>query len=203
VKRFNYFWLKFVKVKVENPVALRFILEDELYLLGTDKALYEKRAIPEPVIEETTPEIRTPAVDSIIEEAKPKVTTQPVSFNYLGQNLKTFLILVHYPELEFIAEAHLTALQNILKRKEFELQDVAILNMARYSASNLDELTSFFKPTKLLILGQQAMPVGISLLVLNGPQAFNNYKALYSFSFDEMMDSTDNKKAFWEQMKAL
>jgi hypothetical protein len=24
---------------------------------------------------------------------------------------------------------------------------------------------------------------------------------LYSFSFDEMMDSPDNKRTFWEQMK--
>jgi hypothetical protein len=31
----------------------------------------------------------------------------------------------------------------------------------------------------------------------------DGYMALYSFSFDEMMSSNDNKKAFWEQMKTL
>ncbi|MDN5285346.1 MAG: hypothetical protein JWR38_1620 [Mucilaginibacter sp.] len=203
MKRFNYFWLKFVKVKVENPVALRFILEDELYLLGTDKALYEKRAISQPIIEETSLEIKTQAAAPIIEEPKPEMETQPVNFNYLGQNLKSFLILVHYPELEFIADAHLTALQNILKRKEFDINDVAILNMATYNAIKLEELTNFFKPTRLLVLGQPALPQEIAPLVLNIPKSLNGYTALYSFGFNEMMDSTDNKKAFWEQMKSL
>ena len=104
MKPFNYFWLKFVKVKVENPVALRFILQDELYLLGADKTLYEKKAIPDHVIEAPIPEVKAQVVDPIIEEPLPEVKTQAINFNYLGQNLKGFLILVHYPDLEFIDE---------------------------------------------------------------------------------------------------
>ncbi|WP_183565870.1 hypothetical protein [Mucilaginibacter sp. SP1R1] len=206
-------------MKVENPVALRFILQDELYLLGTDKKLYEHSTIPEPVMEQPQPEIKaqaaTPTIEQpipefktqvvipVIEQIVPEVKTPVVSFNYLGQNLKRFLILVNYPELEFIAEAHLTALQNILKRKDLEINDVAILNMATYSAVKLDELISFFKPAKLLLLGQTALPQGIAPLVLNNPKILNGYTALYSFGFKEMMDSVENKKAFWEQMKAL
>lgn len=174
-------------MKVENPVALRFLLQDELYLLGTDKSLYEKTNTPEPVIEEIIPEIKT----------------QAVNFNYLGQNLKNFLILVHYPELEFIAETHLTALENILKRKDLAINDVAILNIATYNTVKFDELIAFFKPAKLLLLGKNAQPQGIAPLTLNSPQVLDGRTTLYSFGFDEMMDSTDNKKAFWEQMKSL
>jgi len=193
-------------VKVENPVALQYLLQDELYLLGTDKALYEhlQKSTPQPpTITAQEAEVKTPAPAPVIEQTVPEVKTQPVSFNYLGKNLKNFLILVHYPDLEFIADAHLTALQNILKRKELELHDIAILNMAGYGNSNFTEITGFFKPAKLLLLGKTAMPQGIAPLQLNKPQALDGLTTLYSFAFDEMMDSVDNKKAFWEQMKTL
>ena len=190
-------------MKVENPVALRFILQDELYLLNTDKAFYEKRKIHQPIIEEPEPEIKTPTIDTIPQEAKPEVKTPELTFNYLGKNLKNFLILVHYHDQEFIADAHLAALQNILKRKELELDDVVILNMAQYSEATIGQLADFFKPVKLLLLGQAAIPQGLTSLTLNTPKTSGSRTALYSFSFDEMMASVDNKKIFWELMKAL
>ena len=207
-------------MKVENPVALRFILQDELYLLNADKAFYEKREIlppvveeisePEirtqvdtPVIQESQPEIKTPAINIVPQEVKPEVKTTEPAFNYLGKNLKNFLILVHYTNQDFIADAHLAALQNILKRKEFELDDVVILNMAKHSEVTIAQLAAFFKPIKLLLLGKPAIPQGMTPLALNMPKTAGSRTALYTFSFDEMMASVENKKIFWELMKAL
>ena len=190
-------------MKVENPVALRFLLQDELYLLDTDRPLYENRETAEHIIEKPEPETITQAQVPTIQVTKPEVKTPAVTFNYLGKNLKSFLILVHYPGLDFIADVHLTALQNILKRKDLEIDDVAILNMDKYNTTNHNELISFFKPAKLLLLGQAALPQGMAPLALNTPKQLNNYTALYSFSFNEMMESTENKKTFWEQMKTL
>jgi hypothetical protein len=109
-------------VKVENPVALRFILQDELYLLKSDKPMYENRIVAEPEIEdianavsiakEPIPILKQP--EPVIVAAAPDVKTQPISFNYLGKNLKNFLVLVHYPEQDFIDDAHLTALPILL-----------------------------------------------------------------------------------------
>jgi hypothetical protein len=203
LKPFNYFWLKFVKVKVENPVALRFILQDELYLLSADKTLYEKKAIPDHIIKAPIPEVKAQVVDSIIEEPLPEVKTQAVNFNYLGQNLKSFLILVHYPDLEFIDDSHLAALTNIIKRKDLSVDDIAIVNLARHANAQYDELVKFFKPAKLLVLGKSALPQGIAQLILNAPKPLGGITGLYSFSFGEMMDSVEHKKAFWEQMKTL
>ena len=77
-------------MKVEDPSALRFILQDELYLLEEDKPNYitdsNRIAAPEPQIE-----------------------TPQITFNYLGSNKKNLLVLVHYPAHGFIAEDHLTA----------------------------------------------------------------------------------------------
>jgi hypothetical protein len=167
-------------VNIENPAAFSFIMQDEIYLLNKDKIEYGKPMAPEPVI--TTPEL---------------------SFNYLGGNKKNFVVVVHYPELEFIAESHLTALENVLKRLEFSLDDIAILNKAKYDDVTLAGLTDFFKPAKLLLLGSNALPADIEALTSNQPKQIKNCTVLFSFSFDEMMDNQEYKKAFWEQMKKL
>ncbi|CAN5312918.1 hypothetical protein BH09BAC6_BH09BAC6_28790 [soil metagenome] len=187
-------------MKVENPAALRFIMPDELYLLNADKALYINKAQPMPVAEA----VAAPAAEPVAKPmAEPVVMPGPVSFDYLGQNKKAFLIIVNYPGLEFIHDVHLTALQNILNRLAFEMDDVAILNRAKYEGASFEELINFFNPRKLLLLGIDALPAGIAGLTLNQPKQLQNCNALFSFSFDEMMDSNENKKAFWEQMKQL
>jgi len=186
-------------VNVETPIALQFILQDELYLLNNDKSLYS--SINTPVIDEvieTMVEI-TPAVETV--EAVAVET--PLTFNPLGAGKTNFLILVHYPELEFIAEAHLTALENILKRKGLAMDDVAIVNMAKHSEAGFEHINKHFKPEKILMLGNKALPAGIGAIGLNIPLQIAGSTALYSFSFDEMMDSNELKKAFWEQMKNL
>jgi len=188
-------------VKVENPVALRFILQDELYLLNADKLLYKNIAMDTPAADEAAPIAKQP--EPAVTALQPEIKTQLLSFNYLGKNLKNFLVLVHYPDLEFIDDTHLTALTNIIKRKELSVEDLAIVNLAKHGNTHYDELLKFFKPVKLLILGKNALPQGIPALALNTPKAFEGFTGLYSFSFGEMMDSVDNKKAFWEQMKGL
>jgi len=190
VKLFNYFWLKFVKVKTENPAALHFILQDDIFLLTYDRQAYRSAALP---AEQPVPQ---PEPIVIVE-------TKQVAFNYLGGNKKNFLITVHYPGIDFMADAHLTALQNTLKRLSFELEDVAILNLANYAEANHEMIVSYFSPQKMLLMGKNALPKNISPLVLNQQQTQNNCTILFSFSFDEMMDSNEYKKAFWEQMKLL
>jgi hypothetical protein len=217
-------------VKVENPVALRFILQDELYLLKADKPLYEHLAVadlqPEeaiPVIQVAVPIIAQPATPPIaapapvataletapqpttpsIAAAAPVVKTPVTRFTYTGKNLKRFLVLVHYPELEFIDDAHLSALTNIIKRKELAFEDIVIVNLAKQTSNAYTDLLIFFKPSKLLVLGANAMPSGIPTLSLNKPIQADGISALYSYSFGDMMDNVEYKKAFWEQVKGF
>ena len=170
-------------MRVENPAALRFIIDEDLYLLNKDKSVATIPALPIPIL----PPVETPAVE----------------FKYLGSNKKNFLIIVHYPDNEFINDAHLTALENILKRKELGLDDVAILNLATHADSTNEEIIAQFKPRRLLLMGEKTLHLTTASLALNQPKQIENYIALYSFSFDEMMTSNDNKRVFWEQMKTL
>jgi hypothetical protein len=183
-------------VRADNPAALRFILQDDIYLLQGDKAL-ARQTVTQPVAEiQPEPVIEVASIALVAE-------TPAIAFNYLGKNKKRFLIITYYPQHEFIADEHLTALQNILKRKEYDIDDVAILNLAKTTISALDELATYFNPKKLLILGKDAQPANMEVIALNQTKQLPDFTALYSFSFDEMMSSVDNKKAFWDQMKNL
>jgi len=177
-------------VKTENSAALHFILQDDIFLLNKDRETYSHTALP---------------VEQPVKQAEPLVVveTKQVVFNYLGGNKKNFLITVHYPGIDFMADAHLTALQNTLKRLGFELGDIAILNLANHADTDNETISNFFNPNKMLLMGKSALPKNISPLKLNEQQTQGNCAMLFSFSFDEMMDSNDYKKAFWEQMKLL
>ncbi|MDB5156311.1 MAG: hypothetical protein JWR50_1018 [Mucilaginibacter sp.] len=190
-------------MRAENPAALRFILQDDVYLLPNDKTVIKSAGNP-PVAEAESGPVSTPKIEPVTPpKNEPIVETPAIQFNYLGSNKKRFLITTHYTDQEFIAADHLTALQNILKRKAHDIDDVAILNVSKNNANNFDELLNYFKPTKLLLLGKEAVPAKMEALTLNQPKQLAGCMALYSFSFDEMMDNTEYKKAFWEQMKTL
>jgi hypothetical protein len=211
----SYFWLKFVKVastgrqpaartsyktrkmKIENPAAFSFLMQDDIYLSQHDKAAYSTAAIvynfESPPVAETVP-VAEPPVEAI---------STVTSFKYLGDFKKQLLIIVHYTHLEFIDDNHLTAMENILKRLGHSVNDAAIFNLAKYNDASFEQILTFFSPDKLLILGADALPPGVPKLELNKPQLLDKRNCLYSFSFEEMMANVEYKKVFWEQMKQL
>ena len=190
-------------MEIENPLALHFLMQDDLFFLKKDRAMYaEQAAAVESVVAEAVAVVPT-VEDLPVMAAEPEAQTSVPTFNYLGKGDKNFLILVNYPDLEFIAEAHLTALENILKRKGLAMDDVVILNMARHTEHNFETVTGHFKPEKILLLGKSSWPQGVASLNLNQPKTIGNRTALFSFSFDEMMDNNNHKKAFWDQMKTF
>ena len=166
-------------MKVEDPNALRFILQDDIYLLDEDKR----------------DDDQTPVL-------QPQIETPPANFNYLGANKKNFLVLVNYPGHEFIPDDHLAALESILTRKGYSRDDVAILNTAK-TDTEYKSITAYFKPGKLVILGEGSIPNGMPPSKFNQREGRDELDVLYTFSFDAMMTNTDNKKAFWDQMKTL
>ena len=182
-------------MNIDNPAALHFIMQDDLFFLDEDRKAYADTeiAVTEPV-KEVVP------TEPVLGKVEPVLEAKVVEFTFMGKK-GGMLILVHYPATEFIHDAHLTALENILKRKDVAIGDVAILNMAKRSDTGFESLINYFGSKKILVLGKQALPAGIATLGLNAPKQLADSMALYSFSFDEMMDSPENKKAFWEQMK--
>ena len=179
-------------MKIENPAAFNFIFQDDVYLLSKDKANFV-----------TTEKTVTAAVEETVTEAALVIETPKLSFNYLGQHKKKFLILAHYPGIEFMDAPHLAALESTLTRLGYVREDVAILNLASYPGALFEQLDGYFSPQLLLILGKQAIPPEMEALPFNKPVKIKQTGALFTFSFNELMNSNENKKAFWEQMKQL
>ena len=209
MKLFDYFWLKFVKVNIDNPAALQFIMQDDIFLLKSEKDMFSNRAaIEERVAEAVAAEekIAEPAQTVKAVEVTP-VLQQPVKqapvIKYRGSNKSGYVVLVHYPTHEWMADAHLSALENTLKRKSIEPADIAIINMALHNGLLYEDVSAQLKPQKLLLMGKAALPAGMAAVNYNQLHQLAGITTLYTFSFDEMMDSNENKKIFWEQMKVL
>jgi hypothetical protein len=185
--------LKIVKVKPDTPPhELQHFLTDELYLLNADKAFY------------STPQTFEPVLTDAIAKADANTTQTPVmQFKYMGGNQKRFLVLSYYPDSEYMNEAHLKALTSTLGRLGFATDDIALLNVAAYADTGWQQLQEFFGVQKVLLLGTQALPAGLPVLPLNQVTPIGDAKALFTFSFDEMMGQKENTKAFWTQMQTL
>lgn len=181
---------------VENPMAYSFIMQDDVYLLNADKLQYAQP-------QETVTPTAVAEPEPVYAPAASAVAPEPVSFKYLGGNKKGFLVITHYPEQDFMYDKHLAALESTLTRLGFTRDDIAIVNRVHYANTDFDILAGFFAPKKLLILGKHAVPGKMEALELNKLKQAGTLTALLTFSFDEMMDSVEHKKAFWEQMKQL
>ncbi|RCH55571.1 hypothetical protein DJ568_06675 [Mucilaginibacter hurinus] len=173
-------------MKVENPAAFRFIMQDDLYLLPGDMLTVSGASDTENVPAPISP---------------PVIETQKPAFNYMGNNRQHFLVLVFYPAHEFMHDAHLTALTNTLSRKGLDIADVAILNLSNCAEAAFAEIVEQLSPKKVLILGNDILPADLPALTLNKPELVGAILMLKTFGFGEMMDSNDKKKAFWEQVK--
>ncbi|PLW89465.1 hypothetical protein [Mucilaginibacter sp.] len=203
-------------MKVEHPQAYQFIMQEELYLLPEDQLSAASSpivptddqvsdgidAVSEPIQPATTPNQETEIAASTV-IAQPVQETPKPPFNYWGENKKQFLILVNYSWVEHIPDEHRVALESILSRKGLSKEDVALLNVNATGPVQLSELTTYFNPTRLVIMGNNALPTGIGNLPINKAVQGKKIHVLYSFSFADMMSSNENKKAFWEQMKTL
>lgn len=170
---------------IENPLAYSYFMQDDIFLLESDKQAL-KTAI-------------RPAVTMPV----PVVETSEISFQYRGSNKLNYLIVTHYPNEDFMADAHFAALAATLKRLHVEPDDAALFNLAKHAETQFEHITGFFNPKKMLVLGSKAMPAGMQSVRQNKPQAIGGVYTLFTFSFAEMMDNTENKKAFWEAIKSF
>ncbi|NCD68768.1 hypothetical protein [Mucilaginibacter agri] len=186
----------------DNPALLHHFLQDDLYLLKEDQGAYSDlsaKSASMPTEQPVSPIVEAPKAEPV-----QSVTETPkLNFKYLGSNKKKFLILVNYADAQYMAEAHLKALESTLGRKTLSIDDVAIVNIAAYANYQHQDYLTFFVPEKLLILGASAVPAGLASVKLNAIEQLENRLQLYTHNFDEMLADREKAKAFWEQMKNL
>ncbi|PTQ93251.1 hypothetical protein C8P68_109123 [Mucilaginibacter yixingensis] len=218
---------------VENPLALRYILPDDVYLLRNEKpafAITDSTApLPEPIAEAPI-QVTAPAAEQAVNitETPAPIVAEPVinitppqpivqipvvpqpatqtpasAFKYLGGFGKQFLVLVNYPAHEFMDDAHLNALEATLGRIGFIRADIAIFNLHQHAGKTYAEIREHFKPERTLIMGADALPQGLKQPPTNQVIRAGNRSLLYTFSFTDMLGNKENTRAFWEQVKTI
>ena len=166
----------------KNKIALQYLMTDDLYSID----------LPE----ESNHVAEGPGIEKLVIE-------QPTVFNYLGENNRYMLIVIHNPKNEFLSAIHLEMLSKILAGKKMELRDVAILNLNAYPTANFSQLKAFFAFKNLVLFGINPSQIGLSELGNNETIQIEQSTVLATFSLAEMESDDEKKRKFWNQMKKL
>lgn len=168
----------------EHPLALRILLDEELYQVR------ETAASPSPAA----------PLAAAAAAAEPVAGTD---FEYLGHNRRFILLLVHEPGEPAVSPATLESLNRILGGLNLTLEDVALLNLARYPDATFNTLKGFFACSKAVLFGIDPARLGLPALPSNEISALDRVKLLATFSFQEMNAQKQKKRIFWDEMKKL
>lgn len=134
------------------------------------------------------------------EQASISENTQ-AGFDYLGENNRFFLCLVHEPESRYLDAADQELLQKIMQAKGMELKDVAILNTHAYPDAGFSRFKDFFSCTRICAFGIAPGQLGLPDMASNEAVIYEDVKVLLSFSLRELRQTQHKKVAFWNAMK--
>ncbi|NEU10055.1 hypothetical protein GZH53_17145 [Flavihumibacter sp. R14] len=171
----------------QNPASLKMLFTEDIYLIQNEK---HAPVIPAAVIPVEAP-------------AKPESDLQASSFEYLGDNNKYFLILHDDKIHTRMNPVHQEMLLKVMAAKKLELRDLAIVNISRYPDVKFDSLKNFFSCTRVVLFGVQTSDIGLAALKLNKEQSAGNVRVLATYSLEDMRNSADKKREFWNVMKSF
>ena len=191
-------------IQTQNPIALSLLINEDIY------------RIPEPaenidlaVADETENVfIKSPENKILVTEELPIVVLpEPIivkpAYKYIGDNLKSILILVNELETDILKKEDLLALNKMLAARKLEQKDVAILNIQKNTHLTFQELKDFFGFNKLLLFGINPIDLGISGIVANQICTFQNTQVLGTWHIKQMQLDEKKKLTFWTEMKKL
>lgn len=126
------------------------------------------------------------------------------SWKFLGENRRNILIVVNYPETQYIPDKQLDFLINLLSACKLNLGDVAVLNIHHYPAAEMVNFFSFFKSKIIFLFGVE--PTALSLPI-SFPhfqvQEFNGATYLFSPHLYEIEQDNILKSKLWVCMRRI
>lgn len=173
-------------LKTESSLALSILLNEDIYVFKED-------------IEEVQTVTNLESLPAEPEHTEP-VTSKP-SFNYMGENNKSVLVIVNDPESEFLNQTDLIFLLKILSAKKLELNDIAIMNLAKHTNYEFENLKNFFACNRILTYGIHPNILGMQGLTSNALQEFNGVKFLGTWSLRQMVNDDNKKRTYWNVLK--
>lgn len=189
-------------LQTNDLIALSLLLDEEIYVLND-----EIKTAPKQAPTDSTPEVKTiePAPTNEVKTTVVQKTTPPPieqkSFDYLGENNKYILVIVNNPTEKFLNATDLGFLTKIMGAKKWTLDDVAIVNMAKYEKLDFENLKSFFACSKIVTFGFNPAVLNIDGAVANKKSMYKNVAVLGTWDLPKLQDDVAKKTVFWNQLK--
>ncbi|HTN20999.1 MAG TPA: hypothetical protein VL125_11005 [Pelobium sp.] len=193
------------QLQTDNLIALSLLLDEEIYVFNdspknnvtpiSGENRNEMLAVPEKPT--AAPSIAVPKVE-------PEIIPQPTKndgFDYLGENNKYILIVVNNADEKFLSKADLAFLVKIMGAKKWTLEDVAIVNMAKYTDLNFEDLKAFFACNKIVTFGFNPAVLNIVGAVANQKSVYKNVAILGTWDLAKLQNDVAKKTVFWNQLK--
>ncbi len=127
------------------------------------------------------------------------------SFDYLGENNKYILVLIHNPQSEkIIAKEDHELLLKTLKALSLDMRDIALVNIAHQTNKHLNDYKSYFSPSKLVGFGISTEDLQLEKTVSrNVIQSIADVKILLTDSLAQLAKDQEAKTLWWKAMKTL
>lgn len=193
------------QLQTDNLIALSLLLDEEIYVFNDSP---KNNVTPisgknrnEMLAEPAKP---TPAPSIAVPKVEPEIIPQPTKndgFDYLGENNKYILIVVNNADEKFLSKADLAFLVKIMGAKKWTLEDVAIVNMAKYTNLNFEDLKAFFACNKIVTFGFNPAVLNIVGAVANQKSVYKNVAILGTWDLTKLQNDVAKKTVFWNQLK--
>jgi hypothetical protein len=193
------------QLQTDNLIALSLLLDEEIYVFNDSpknnvtpiSGENRNEMLAEPAKPTAAPSIAVPKVE-------PEIIPQPTKndgFDYLGENNKYILIVVNNADEKFLSKADLAFLVKIMGAKKWTLEDVAIVNMAKYTDLNFEDLKAFFACSKIVTFGFNPAVLNIVGAVANQKSVYKNVAILGTWDLTKLQNDVAKKTVFWNQLK--
>lgn len=203
------------QLQTDNLIALSLLLDEDIYVLND---------LPQTVPEQTVtdgntdiisqPNIELPRADDVIKPQpvptitipkidKPTAPVKPINngFDYLGENNKYILIIVNNENEKFLSKTDLDFLVKIMSAKKWVIEDVAIVNMAKYGRLDFEHLKAYFACSKIVTFGFNPAVLNIVGAVANKKSLYKNVAILGTWDLAKLQSDVAKKTVFWNQLK--
>ena len=155
--------------------------------------------LPEQVIREL---YRTSLVDLSGADNIKNAANKEIDF--YGGNRQRIIILVNAPGTAYIADEQLSFLTGILAACKLNLEDTAIVNVARYPGLDYKKISTAMSPLIVMMFG--VLPADIELPFVMPDfqrQSYNNQVYLSAPSLTDIANDREMKKKLWTTLQQI
>lgn len=139
-----------------------------------------------------------------IEVSEPMAPTEQnkEAFVFDGSKDKGILFILRYEEYPYFSPDAQDAFVKILEATKIKKEEVALVNLAHPDNPNdFKMIMEYFSPTKIILLGVEPKSLKLPDIAHNSYMRGRVAVVFNTFSFEEMFDNVDKKRAFWGEFK--